>query len=503
MRILSKDEMYSADKYTINELGVPEEILMENAGQVMFGFLTSMINLNDKIVVLAGGGNNGGDGIVIARRLKNLGFDARLVLLKDPKDYTGSSQFHLYLYQKHGYEVVDSSNAINQIKEATLIVDAIFGIGFHGEVLSPLDKVMNAVNSSPATVFSVDIPSGVCANGEVASCAIRANVTMTVQYPKLSTYLFPAASYFGHCKVAEIGIMLKQENNLPIRQTWNFDEFSSSLTKKSSNAHKGGCGRALIIGGCDDMIGAPILCTKSCFVSGIGLLKLAMPKQARSASAASITEATYVTCDEEGGVLKSVPIPSDIDVVACGPGLSRDENVENVVLQALSSNYPLVLDADALYFLDEDKLEALKFRTAPTILTPHAGEMARLCSCSCGYVNENRFSLAKEKAVKWGCILVLKGPFTIITFPDGNQFVNTSGNEGLAKGGSGDVLTGIITAFIASHGHIVPAVCNAVFAHGLAADLLLENGHTTRDITATDVIKTLPEVFNKAYNNKN
>lgn len=504
MRILSGAEMYGADDDAIKTFGIPSEMLMENAGQAITCKLMQYLKPKDTIVVLAGAGNNGGDGIVVARRLRNLGYQATLVLAADAAKLKGAAKFHLDCYHKHRYPVEFWEKAKDQIESANWIVDALLGIGCSGDLRFPYSEIIPMVNRSKAKVFSIDTPSGVAADGQVSSSAVVADVTATIAYPKLSAYLYPAAEYYGEWETVDIGIPPQACCHAEERFTWELEDFLQTLPNRKPSDHKGDAGRAVVVGGSKDYTGAPILCAKACCVSGIGLLRIAAPNASRAAAAVLLPEATYLSCEEEDGHLTGLCLPKDVDVVACGPGLSRHPQCAQIVEQVLNSEAAVVLDADALYFLSDQLLGKLAERKSPVVLTPHEGEMARLCGCTPEHVHACRFSLSRAKAIEWNCVIVLKGPHTIVSLPDGRQFVNTSGNEGLAKGGSGDALTGIIAAFLPCHALTHQAVCNAVYAHGAAADSLLRAGRTTRDLLASDVIDQLPAVFDikRQANNK-
>lgn len=503
MLILDKEEMYNADRYTIDVLGVADEMLMENAGQAMTNEIKKIVSKSDYISVFIGSGNNGGDGIVVARRLKNLGYNVNLIIASNDSDFKDAAKYHLDLYKKHGYKLLSFEMISNEIEKSDFIIDSLFGIGFKGELKAPYDKIVYQINNSNANIISLDIPSGVSANGEVCKGAIRATYTITVCYPKVSAFLYPAKSHYGKLLVVDAGILPNDEDIKIKRQTWNHDDFKRTLTKRNPNDNKSSAGKALIVGGSKYMMGAPIISAKSCFISGIGLLNLAIPNISRSSAVSIIPEATYVKCYENDSCLYDVDIPEQIDVIACGPGLSREDIVKNLVKKVLLSNVSIVLDADALYFLnDESLIDIIKERKYPTVITPHPGEMARICNCEIKDVESNRFNLSREKSIELNCYIVLKGPHTILTLPDGNQFVNTSGNEGLAKGGSGDILTGIIAAFIPCHSNIQQAISNAIYAHGRAADILIDSSRTNRDLTASCVSDILPKVFKEAYFSK-
>lgn len=502
MVIFSKEEMYNADKYTINSLGVSSEILMENAGQAITHKILEIIKPTDIITIFCGHGNNGGDGIVIARRLKNLKFNVNLVIIPNSSQYKNSALYHLNLYKNHGYKFIPYDKSTNNqlINKSTIIIDAIFGIGFKCQPDSIYYELITDINKSNAKVISIDIPSGVSADGNTIENPIKANYTFTISFPKTSAFLYPAKFNYGKISVVDAGIVFDHNSNTTLKQTWDKEDFEKTLPSRKQNSHKGVYGKALIIGGSKYMPGAPILSAKACFLAGIGLITLGIPEFAQNYAINILPESTYTSCLEKDRYIYDFQIPDKTNVIACGPGLSRNCIVKNVVKKTILSDVPIVLDADALYFLDDELIGLLKTRSQPTILTPHTGEMARICGCTPSEIEKHRFEISKQKAKEWNCFLVLKGPHTILTTPQGDQYVNTSGNEGLSKGGSGDALTGIIAAFIPSHNNIQHAISNAIYAHGRSADLLANSTKTTRNITATDIINNLNNVFKEMVN---
>ena len=496
MIIFNKKEAYAADEHTINSLGIPSEMLMENAGQAICHKILEFVKPSDTISVFCGRGNNGGDGIVVARRLENLNFNVNLVLLADPSEYKNAALYHMNLYLKHGYDFVKYSSSVdNIIQQSTIIIDAMFGIGFRGEISPEYDQIFYKINQSNAKIIAIDIPSGVSADGEVSKNAIRADWTLTISFPKISAFLYPSKLNYGKLTVVDAAIIYDKKEKTQLKQTWGKSDFFSTLASPAPNANKGTNKSALVISGSDQMPGAAILCAKACFSAGIGLLKLATTQNVKNHIIAHLPEATYTKCFEEKGTLCDFELPEKVDIIACGPGISRNFCARDVVKKTILSDLPIVLDADALYFLDSQLIKLLKKRKSPSILTPHAGEMARLCGVKSDEIEQNRFEISKQKAMELNCFLVLKGPNTILSTPDGNQFVNQSGNQSLAKAGTGDVLTGIITAFVASHGHIQQAISNAIYAHGRSADLLVESKKDTRCVLATSVIENLSSVF--------
>jgi len=276
-----------------------------------------------------------------------------------------------------------------------------------------------------------------------------------------------------------------------IRKVWGF----IPLPKRQKNSHKGTYGKGLVVGGSSRMSGAIVMTAKAALRSGIGLLTMAIPECIHHTCASHLLEAMYIPCSSTNGYFTGdIPFHEvDFDVIAIGPGIGRTDSIKRVVEDAFQQNVPIIIDADGLFHFNK---ELAKMRTAPTIITPHPGEMARLGGTSIQFVEENRFSVSRQFAMENNVYVVLKGPYTIVTTPAGDQFVNTTGNPALAKGGSGDVLTGIILALIKQAATIQEAISNAVYIHGRTADILVdENHHTNMDVVATDIIEALPKAL--------
>lgn len=496
--------MHQIDRFTIDQIGMKEEILMENAGVSIFRYLEKSLKKEDEIAVLIGAGNNGGDGFVIARYLIDAGFHVDVWLVPERSRIQGCAKYHMDLYFACGYELKQWDDTFyHNLDRYSVIIDSLLGTGIRGKVRKPYDEIITSINEQfKQTVISVDLPSGM--TDEVMAhdaICIKATETITIQCPKVSAYLFPNRHYYGKLTVVSIGIpshVIKQVATPKI--LWTTERVKETLPRRSGHGHKGTFGKALIIAGSHSMTGAPILTAKACHKAGAGLVTVALPDRIYPIVASCVIEATFLPCPtKEGSVSDESPllmeqIPS-FDAIAIGPGLSRQEHLEKIVERLLlECDQPLIIDADGLYHLTK-LLPLLKQRTSPTILTPHHGEMARLAKCSVEDVANNRFELAKQFATEYGVYLLLKGPYSLLSTPEGEQFINPTGNVSLAKGGSGDVLTGIILAQVMQKQSVQEAISNAMYIHGKASDVLVENDSSVYDVLATDVINKLPQVF--------
>lgn len=495
MKIVTAEEMYAIDYYTIQTIGMSEEALMENAGQAVCRVLLPQLKISERIAILAGTGNNGGDGFVIARILKSHQFHVDLWLIPPREKISGAAKKHLQIYENSGYSIYEfqpnETNFYEKIPQYSVIIDALLGIGVKGKLRSPYKEIIEKMNESPCTVFAIDVPSGVQANGGHVHLAVKATQTITIQNPKVAAYTFPAANYIGEQTIVDIGIPpLAIEKSTSVRMLWEKKNVQETLPKRERNSHKGDFGKGLIIGGSRELPGAVTMAAKAAIRSGAGLITTAIPEEIYPVVASNLPESMYLPY-QYTGVADFAHL--DLDAIAIGPGLGRSQGAKELVEQVLQMNVPIVLDADALFHL---KKEWLLSREKPTILTPHAGEMARLLNSTVDEVENNRFETAKKFAESFGVYLVLKGPYTIVTTPSRSQFVNTTGNPALAKGGSGDVLTGIILAFLMQHEKVQEAISNAVYLHGAVADFLIEmKNRTEMDCLATDVIDQIPEVL--------
>ncbi|WP_240371222.1 NAD(P)H-hydrate dehydratase [Anoxybacteroides rupiense] len=509
MRVVTAAEMYAIDRYTIEHIGISEEALMENAGQAAARVLLERISPFQRIAVLAGAGNNGGDGFIMARVLKSWGYTVDLWLIPPKERIKGAAKKALEIYENCGYEVKsfigNEPLFFQQMLSYHVLIDALLGIGVKGPVQSPYKEIIDAMNHHhDAVVYAIDVPSGVPADGGEIGAAVYADMTITIQYPKLSAYTFPSADYYGELVVVDIGIPPRSsEHHAAFRKVWMKEDVIRTLPERKRASHKGVHGKGLIIGGSQRMTGAVMMAAKAALRSGAGLLTLAIPETIYPVVASGVLEAMYHPCSaKNGGFAGEIDwIHLDMDAIAIGPGMGRLEGTKPIVQAALAQEVPVVLDADALFFWS-DYARFLKKRTSPTIVTPHPGEMARMLGLSIREVENDRFQVSRQMAIDYGIYVVLKGPYTIVATPDGKQYINTTGNPALAKGGSGDALTGMILAFLMQHRSLEAAISNAVWVHGKAADFLVKTKHSPFDVLATDVISAIPNVLSSLCKGK-
>ena len=493
--------MYDIDHYTMLEVGMNGKILMENAGRAISEKVKGITKKADEIAILVGPGNNGGDGFVIGRTLLEEDYRVKVIQVVPDEKIKGDAAYHKDIYIQCGGDVScahSEGEMKNLLNESDIIIDAILGIGVHGRLREPISNWVNVVNHSNCCVISVDIPTGLPADEGIHDfIAVEADYTFIVGAVKESAFLNRTAPYYGNWEVVSIGFPKKALEKFSNRKVWSPEDFKKTMPKRDTFSHKGTHGRGLIIGGSAGMPGAIAMSVKAALRTGAGLITAGTVKSVFSTIAAYCLESMYTRLPDIDGFLVQDPsLELDkFDAIAIGMGMGRKDETKDLVVQVLEeADSPVIIDADGLYHL-KSSLSILKKRQAQTILTPHPGEMAMLLDISISELSQSPFTYAARFAKECGAYVVLKGKYTIITTPDGIQGVNCTGNQGLAKGGSGDVLTGITLGMVMQHKHVFHALCNACYLHGKAADLQVEDGHSYYDLMATDVIEGISKVY--------
>jgi NAD(P)H-hydrate epimerase len=488
MKIATAAEMKEIDKLTVEWFGLPGVVLMENAGRAVADKAALILGQpRGKIVfIVCGGGNNGGDGYAAARWLHNFGVRVKLFLAMDRAQVGGDALTQLDTALRMGIECFDQTEprglekARIAIAFADLVVDALLGTGFQGDLSGPYAESIELMNGSGKKILSVDIPSGVDADtGGIRQKAVKSFCTVTFGLPKPGLLLHPGADCAGEVEVAAIGIPRELLTAAKIRQTLVTREAAASrLPRRDQNSHKGSNGHVLALAGSHGFSGAACLAARGALRAGAGLVTIAVPESIRTVIETKTTEAMTFELPETlaGGLGPDAlqrlrDFSARASVVLAGPGLGRQEETMETLLELIRTmDRPMVLDADALFAL-AGHIEILAETEALTVLTPHPGEMARLTGLSVQQIQADRLGVARRSAREWGCILVLKGSRTIVAFPDGELFVNSTGNPGMASGGTGDVLAGVIAALIAQGLSSHDAAVLGVYLHGLAGDL--------------------------------
>jgi NAD(P)H-hydrate epimerase len=481
MRVLNTEQMREADRRTIHELGIPARTLMERAGQqVAAVVMREFAPVRGKaIAVLCGRGNNGGDGFVVARALAEEGADVCTMVLGAIDAVKGAARDALEALRvvRAAVEVADAPSwaAHRQaVRDAAVIVDAITGTGFHPPLTGLASTVVDDVNAMGKPVVAVDLPSGLSADSaSVNGEAIEAAITVALAAPKMPHVLAPAEGWVGRWEVADIGIPASVIDAIggPSVELVTAARMRALVPRRSHNSHKGQFGRVLVVAGSLGKTGAAYLTAMGALRSGAGLVTVATPKSCVPIVASLGAEyMTWPMPEDDAGRMTAAAIDDllrfDADVIAVGPGLGRSPALDALVAGlATRSQAPLVIDADGL--------NALAGQTflVPTVLTPHPGEMARLAGVAIEAVQGDRLGVSRRVAAERQAHVVLKGHRTLVTSPDGRVSINDSGNPGMATAGTGDVLTGVLAAWLAQLREPAAAAALAAYLHGRAGDL--------------------------------
>ena len=488
MRVLNTQQMREADRQTIDDVGIPSIVLMENAGRQAVAAMEAAFEdlATSKVGVLCGRGNNGGDGFVVARTLAQRGIEATVFLLGSVGDVRGDARINLEILGRVGLTVVEVTTAqewelhFSEISECDLIVDAIVGTGFHGPLTGLLETVVADVNGLGVPVVAIDLPTGVSADShELEGEAIEASMTVTLAAPKIPLILPPADAYGGDLVIADIGIPAAVIDELdgPWLELLTRERMRELVPARAADSHKGDFGRVLVIAGSIGRTGAAHLTALGALKSGAGLVTIAAPRSCVATLAAMMPE--YMTEGLEETAAGTIDFSAvdrvldlKADIIAIGPGLGQDPSTAAFVQAIVErAGAPLVLDADALNAFSGDPERLTGRDGVDVIITPHPGEMARLLNVSIEQVQADRLEHAREFAAARRVHVVLKGHRTIIAGPEGRSFVNLTGNAGMATGGTGDLLTGMIAAWFAQILDPEGACKLAVYLHGTAGDL--------------------------------
>jgi len=507
MKVVSGQVMQLMDQRAIREFGIPGLTLMERAGRACADVISERFGPGEgkRALIVAGKGNNGGDGFVIARLLAERGWDAPVLLIAALDAVTGDAAANLSrLGSGRVIAAPDGpSRHAELFRGATLIVDALLGTGVKSEVSGVYGEAIDMINAAGIPVVAVDIASGIdAASGRVLGRAVRADLTVSFALPKLGNILQPGAACGGTLVLADIGMPEAVVAEAPGCQFVDPDAARRLFRPRAAAAHKGSSGRCLIIAGSTGKTGAAAMAANSAVRTGAGLVTLAVPAGLNAVLEVKSTEAMTLPIGRPGaGFLPAgaldmlLEAARDKDAVALGPGLGAGASTVYLVQSLVSSlPGPLVLDADGLNAVASRPELLLSRRGRVTLLTPHPGEMARLAGCSIPEIEADRIASARDFAARFQVYLILKGARSVIAAPDGSIAINGSGNPGMATGGMGDVLTGVVTALLGQGYHPFDACQLGAFVHGYAADLLVDR-KGTQGLNATDVQEMLPEAL--------
>ncbi len=526
MKVLTAAQMREADRLTTERYGIPSDLLMENAGAAVTHFLTSTYPelATYRVLILCGKGNNGGDGLVVARRLRESGLSPRVVLFAEPSAMHGDAAANLARWQRSGGDlrVVTSKAEWDVAREvlvdADLIVDALLGTGLTGsvegflaEVIEDVNALSNGGSSRRVRVVAVDMPSGLASDAvDFGGPVIIADATVTLTAPKVGQLVLPRADRVGKLIVCEIGTppeLLDDDPHLKLHLL-EPRAFRGLPLVRRADSNKGTYGHALVVAGSLGKSGAAVMAGRAALRSGAGLVTVATPADVLPIVAAGMPElmTAPLLATDTGSVGMSnfdydrfAGIVQGKSVMAIGPGLSSDAQAQQFIRTAvLGTELPVILDADGLnaFATETDKINT---RKSPRLaMTPHPGEMARLLGTTAADVQKRRLDVALETAAHWRAHVILKGYHTILALPDGRAFVNTTGNPGMATGGTGDVLTGMLAGLTAEFGtaHWERVLGLGIYLHGLAGDLAAERVGEV-PLVASDLIESLPAAYAK------
>ena len=487
MRVVNSTQMREADRRTTEEIGIPSLVLMENAGRQVVAAIEAVHSdlIERNVAVLCGRGNNGGDGFVVARTLLQRGVDVSVFLIGSVTEVKGDARVNLEILGRLGLTVVEIADSqawelhFSEISECTLIVDAIFGTGLNAPISGLMETVVADVNGSGIPVVSIDLPSGLSADShEPIGDSIEAGMTVTLAAPKLSLVLPPAETRAGDIVIADIGIPYDVIQSLegPRVELLTRAAMRELITPRAPDSHKGDYGHVLVVAGSRGKTGAAHLAATGALRSGAGLVTIATAACCAPIIAAMAPEYMTEAIDERADGLDPDAVDRVLelarDVLALGPGLGQGPSTKRFVKALVDrATMPLVIDADGLNAFgdDPDRLSGREGRDV--IITPHPGEMARLVGMSTDEVQSSRLEIARNFASAHHVYVVLKGHRTLVATPDEKVFINPTGNAGMATGGAGDVLTGMIAAWLAQLLDAEAACKLAVYLHGMAGDL--------------------------------
>ncbi|MFZ5447535.1 MAG: NAD(P)H-hydrate dehydratase [Thermodesulfobacteriota bacterium] len=511
MKLVTASEMRELDRRAIQDLGVPSLVLMENAGRTTYQILRREFpDLQGEVAVVAGRGNNGGDGFVVARCLANAGIPVVVFLLGEREQVRGDARVNLDILAHLGVAVeeilteADLNPAVHRLAKAGLIVDALLGTGLNSPVQGLMAALIERLNHLRAPALAVDIPTGLSADtGEVLGVALKARVTATYGWPKLGQIVPPGRDYVGRLWQVDISIPpgLTREITLELAEA---QDLRRLLPPRPFASNKGTFGHLLVLAGSEGKTGAAALTSEAALRAGAGLVTLGIPASLNDIMEVKLTEAMTVPLPEPTGtrVLGQEALAPIRDflgekfTLALGPGLGTHPETRELVRRLVHDlPHAMVIDADGVNNLAGDT-SCLQDAAGPRLLTPHPGEMARLLGLSVSEVQARRLDLARETAVKLGVTLVLKGAQTLVAAEDGRVSLNPTGNPALASGGTGDVLTGLIGGFLAQGLTPWDAARLGVYLHGLAADYFVSQ-HGPRGLIAGDLLRVFPDVLDR------
>jgi len=506
MKVCRIEEMRDLDRKAVKEYAIDEILLMENAALAAYSVLENEVGIRGtRFLILCGVGNNGGDGLALARKILSSDGMVDVCILGDPESFKGAAKKNF----KIASTLPMSMKRLNAVKKLTplldrndIVIDAIFGTGLTREVDGIYREVIRMLNREARFVLSLDIPSGINGNnGRVMGSAVWADCTVTFGLPKLGNLLYPGFTYGGTLYVSHISFppALTEQDSLRVEVN-----IPSLLPERKEDGHKGEFGQCLFIAGAANYFGAPYFSALSFLKAGGGYSRLAAPLSVTPYIAGKGSEIVFLPQaeTETGSISLSnknalIDISTQMDFVVIGPGLTLNEETQELVRQLVEAiKKPVLIDGDGLTAVSKD-MGLIKKRTHPTILTPHLGEMSRITGIPVVEIKKDPAAILQQESQKLKAAIVLKGAHSLIGFPEGKVVINTSGNSGMATAGAGDVLAGTIAAMFGLGLDLNEAVQTGVFMHGFSGDIAAsEKGED--GIIAQDILDSLPAAL-KSY----
>lgn len=511
MKLVTAEQMREIDRRAIKEYGIPGLVLMENAGLCVLGVLESEFSplTGKKIAIIAGKGNNGGDGLVVARHLANNGAKVQIFLIAREEEIKGEAGVNLKIIRKMGLPLSGITNGeelnffASQLEKFDVIIDALFGTGITGTVKGLPVQVIEIINGCGKPIVAVDLPSGLNADtGQAEGPVVQATITVTLGLPKVGLVVYPGARCTGKLVVGDIGLpaSLLTEKSL-LTGLFTREEVKELLPKRDPAGHKGTFGHVLVLAGSVGYTGAPALTSLAALRVGAGMVTLATPRSIYPSLSSRLTEVMVHPLPETSEMTLGVNswegiknLVEKTQVIAVGPGLSRHPEIGELMCRLVKeTNLPMVIDADAINALASFP-QLLSRSRVPLVITPHPGEMSRLVKKPVELIQANRLAIAEEVARLYQLVVVLKGARTVVANKEGQVRVNSTGNAGMASAGVGDVLTGAIAGLMAQGLDVFSAACLGVFVHGLAGDIVAECKGKV-GLIAGDLLEALPEAL--------
>lgn len=506
MKVVTAAEMREIDRISIEDYGIPSEVLMNSAGRFVADFINEKYP-GKKVNIFCGTGNNGGDGFTAAYYLHNSGLDVRIFLAGKKEKVSDTSRVFMELCEKCNLAVFEKQDGSDIYIDSGIVLDAVFGTGFNGEPAGVHKEFIDIINNAGLPVVAVDIPSGLSSDGEPPrGVAVMADYTVTIGLHKISTATYPGKNFCGEVITADIGFprVLTDSDNITTSILDKTELKKMSLFKTGADIHKGDRGHTLIIGGFQGMEGALMLSASALFRTGAGLVTAATCSESRSIIAGKIPEMMTIALPGSGlemyfeEIIKNRRFTSLI----IGPGLGRSKEASETFSAAINSAAKsgirkILIDGDGLFLLAAYLKDKTLPKGAEYCITPHLMEASRIAGAALDSIKNKRLQWCIDIAKQAGCITVLKGPATIISDGD-KSYINTTGNSYLATAGSGDVLSGIIGSFLNSADSALYAACAGVYVHGLCADIYASE-NVSSSMKSGDIIDNISNALNGLY----